>query len=238
MNCCGSSCTNRKYKSQKNNDKININQINNENNVVSKDDEKFKDNEDTPIDNYQETYEFHEIPVNKAISTYGIIGLDNMGFCCYFNSAIQNLKNVYPFTFYVLKNYKSFNKSDFIYSYCKLIANLIGQSNYKYPSFEPREFFNHFRKLAPNFKINEQNDSNICIFYILNKLEKDSKKEGLPDPDIIDSLNEEEKIRFKDFIYKSYSNRNSYVLDYFFGFQQDIIECRNKECNAINYLLT
>ena len=238
INCCISSCRKeKKNKSQQNNSKININQINNENDLVADNNGKNQlNNNNTPIGIYQGTDKFYETSTNKDNSAYGIIGLDNLGFCCYFNSVIQNLKNVYPFTFYVLKNYKNFNKSDFIYSYCKLIVNLIGQSNYKYQSYEPRNFFNHFHKLAPIFKINEQNDSNICIFYILNKFEKETRKPGSPEPDIIDSLNKEEKEKFKDFINKSYANRNSYILDYFFGFQQDKFECRNKACNAINYL--
>ena len=236
MSCCNSNIRkNKKYQYQKGSN-FNYSQENNEiNNSFNKNysHEKFYE-DNTPMGNNKEIGKFNESPRTLNYSDYGIVGLYNLGSCCYFNAAIQNLKNVYPFTLYILKNHKNFNKSDFAYSYCKLLANLLVQSEYQ--SFEPREFFDHFTKLSPNFKIGEQNDSNICIINILNKLEKETKREGLPNPDIIDSLDKIEKEKFKDFINKSYSKRNSYILDYFFGFQQDTYECRNKYCKYKNIL--
>ena len=69
----------------------------------------------------------------KKIEKYtcGSIGLLNIGNTCYFNSAIQNLKNVFPLTLYLLK-YQNPNKSEFVYRYCELIANLVNQDTYQW----------------------------------------------------------------------------------------------------------
>lgn len=158
----------------------------------------------------------------------GKIGLANLGLSCYFNSAIQILKNIYPFTLYILKNYEKFNKSGFTYSYCKLIANLINQRICQY--FVPNDFFYNLQQLVPDFRTWKPNDSNICIIHILNLLEKETKKEDEPSPDISCILNEEEKVDFKNYINKSYSKRNSHILDYFYGFQHYIYECMDKNC--------
>lgn len=76
----------------------------------------------------------------------------------------------------------------------------------------------------------KQNDNRICIMYILIILEKETKKFDVHNLDVSDSLNEDEKEEFKNFIYKTYNNRSSFILDYFYGFQQDLYECINKTC--------
>ena len=191
---------------------ININEKGN-----LKDIEK-KNNEDNNI--------IQNIIVNQAKEINGTIGLINLGFTCYFNSAIQNLKNVYPLTLYILKNYKTFkeSKSRFFLNYCKLIGNLINQNTLDY--FVPNELFSNLQELNPSFRIGEQNDSSICIMNILKYLEKETIKSGEPTPEIIESLEEDDKMKFKNYINKYYSKKNSYILDYFYGFQQDIYECR------------
>ena len=177
--------------------------------------------------------ELEEIQINERNTIKGIVGLSNLGCSCYLNSVLQNLKNVFPFTLYIMKNYKHFNKLGFTFNYCELVANLIYQTNNLF--FEPSKFFCHLQKLSPNFRIGEQNDSSICIMYILNRLEKETNKIGVPNVNIIDSLSLEEKGKFKSFIYKSYTKRNSYVLDYFYGFQEDIYKCMNKNCKYTKY---
>ena len=144
---------------------ININEKGN-----LKDIEK-KNNEDNNI--------IQNIIVNQAKEINGTIGLINLGFTCYFNSAIQNLKNVYPLTLYILKNYKTFkeSKSRFFLNYCKLIGNLINQNTLDY--FVPNELFSNLQELNPNFRIGEQNDSSICIMNILKYLEKETIKSGI-----------------------------------------------------------
>ena len=66
----------------------------------------------------------------------GTIGLSNLGNTCYFNAAIQNLKNVYLLTLYLLQNYSNFNENEFAYKYYEQLANLINQDIYQW--FEER----------------------------------------------------------------------------------------------------
>lgn len=234
ISCCDS--ISKKYKKNPNqinpeneNDKI-INNYGNELENYNKN----NDIDDIGQNKYQHNNENHKYICNQVKDINGIIGLVNLGLSCYFNSAIQTLKNVFPLTLYLLKNYRKFNKSEFrfTYNYCKLIGNLINQKTVGY--FTPIDFFNCLQELTPNIQIGEQNDSSICVMYILKHLEREIKKPGEPNPDIIESLNEEDKEKFKCYINKLYYNKNSYILDYFYGFQQDIYECRNKNCKYKN----
>jgi ubiquitin C-terminal hydrolase len=49
------------------------------------------------------------IKISRFIN--GTIGLNNIGNTCYINSAIQNLKNVYPLTLYLLSNYINYDQN-------------------------------------------------------------------------------------------------------------------------------
>lgn len=161
----------------------------------------------------------------------GVIGLFNTGNTCYLNSALQNLKNVYPLTLYLLKNYETYNSLGFTYKYCELIANLINQETGQ--CFQPKDFFKKLSDMAPIFRFGEQNDSNFCIIYILNFLEKETKiklNNSIKTKD--NALSEEENKKFEIFLNKLYTKRNSYIIDLFYGFQEDKYKCIN--CNYAN----
>ena len=174
ISCCGSLSRKNKGKqnqfiSENNNHGI----INNNKNVDIFNNIKSREINDN-IDKNENKEQ--KIVYLQAKEVNGIIGLYNIGFSCYFNSAIQNLKNVFPLTFLILKNYNSFyeSKSRFAFSYCKLIANLINQNTSNY--FVPSEFFYNLQESKKCFVLGEQNDSSICVMHILNNLEKETKK--------------------------------------------------------------
>lgn len=180
----------------------------------------------------------NSLPLTEKINKYkeGSIGLINIGNTCYLNSALQNLKNVYHLTYYLLYNYRDYDEHGFTYKYCKLIANLINQGSRQ--CFEPKEFFNKLSEYAPIFRFGHQNDSNLSILYILNFLEKETKKytkyKILQDIKL-SYLNPLEKEKFYSFLKKIFERRNSCIIDFFYGFQKDMYKCNICPHNIFNF---
>ena len=117
-----------------------------------------------------------------------------------------------------------------------MITNLINQDTDKF--FESREFFSKLNELIPIFRFGEQKDCNICIIYILNLIEKETKQynslNNFCKRDNIRFDNEFENFKCKEFQKKLYERRNSIIIKYFYGFQKDIYKCNTANCDYIN----
>lgn len=178
-------------------------------------------------------------PIIRQVRYYnGTIGLINKGNTCYLNSALQNLKNVFLLTKYLLENWKEFDQNRFTFKYCELIANLINQDINQY--YDPNDFVHKFIEVAPMFALGQQNDSNFSILYILSLLERELKGLiGVKPYEPIHSCNcftsIKEINKYNEFQEKMKQKRNSKILEYFYGFQEEIYKCNNPNCKNINY---
>ena len=167
----------------------------------------------------------------------GAIGLVNIGNTCYFNAAVQNLKNVSLLTLYLLQHH-NLDKEGFTYKYCELISNLINQDIYQW--YEPRNFFLKLNSMTNRFVFGKQNDSNFLILYILTFLEKENKvylgEKPFKKINITTNFfSQEEKINFSTFIDNFYEKKNSCITDIFYGFQEDIYKCNYCLSATFNY---
>ena len=176
--------------------------------------------------------------IRQARYLNGTIGLINKGNTCYLNSALQNLKNVFLLTKYLLENWKEFDQNRFTFKYCELISNLINQDINQY--YDPNDFVHKFIEVAPMFSLGQQNDSNFSILYILSLLERELKGlmgvksyEPIYSGNCFTSINEISK--YNEFQKKMKQKRNSKIIEYFYGFQEEIYKCNNPNCNNINY---
>ncbi len=218
------------------NNKENINTKKKEINNVENRKNRFEEEKNKNYMRNQSTMNYKKLinknnTEKKAKFSNGAIGLENIGNTCYLNSALQNLKNTFLLTEYLLTKYHSFDANGFTIKYSELVANLINQEENQY--YCPNKFHSKLSELAPMFKLGQQNDSNFTIIFILNLLEKETK---LIKP-IIDfksskKFTENERIIFEQFKNKILEKRNSPIIDFFYGCQEDIFKCEN--CHNLN----
>jgi len=112
-------------------------------------------------------------------TTYGLIGLTNLGNTCFMNSAIQCLSNCeyltkYFFSKYYKKEINSLSKyssgGKIANSYSDLLDKLWKQKE-KY--INPYQFYKTFTSYVKIFGDSSQHDSHEMLIYLLEKLHED-----------------------------------------------------------------
>ncbi|KAJ6252680.1 ubiquitin carboxyl-terminal hydrolase [Anaeramoeba flamelloides] len=109
----------------------------------------------------------------------GLVGLNNLGNTCYFNSGLQCLLNTKPIVAYFLsKKYKKeINTKNPIGTGGKLVnefANIMSQYwNEKSNTLNPKKLKNIIGNIAPQFSGNSQEDSQELLNFIIDGLHED-----------------------------------------------------------------
>ena len=157
---------------------------------------------------------------NNVYSTYGVIGLYNLGNTCYMNSLLQCLKNLFPLTEYILT--RNFNGGKLINSYKKLLYNLISTKN---EITDALEYYNDLGKIDSYFASHEQRDSSRLFLTHIKILIEDSKNYNYR-PELDSKLITDEPNLYNKYIIAKEKNP-SYIYDLFFGYTKTINKCVN-----------
>lgn len=165
----------------------------------------------------------------------GLVGLVNLGNTCFLNSSLQCLSNTIPLTDYFLGydyrkeiNYSNFlgSKGEMVTAYAALVKSLWLDNK---RTIDPTIFKSSLDKFAPQFRGNDQHDSQELLSFLLDGIHEDlnrvKDRPYIEDKDCDGTNDEGDSI----IAWESYLKRNrSVVVDLFQGQLRSTIKC----CNA------
>ena len=143
---------------------------------------------------------------------YGQTGLINFGNICYMNSAIQCIKNCYPFTKQIMNMQV---KSEITMSFKYLLTNILSTKK----SFSLEEFKHQISNIDPYFSGYSQKDSVYLITTLFSTLQNEL---NTPIDYKMDNSSPFEKYKKKLF-----KRKYSLVTEIFGGFFKNIFQCIN-----------
>jgi len=178
-------------------------------------------------------------------TTYGLIGLTNLGNTCFMNSAIQCLSNCeyltkYFFSKYYKKEINSLSKyssgGKIANSYSDLLDKLWKQKE-KY--INPYQFYKTFTSYVKIFGDSSQHDSHEMLIYLLEKLHEDLNRNKSVEKVYIE-LNEkqdnESDIEASNRWWETHQKRdNSMIMDLFSGQYKSTLRCPFCDKISITY---
>ena len=178
---------------------------------------------------FQKNYALNKQKTQKELKiklfhkkNYAKVGLTNIGNNCYLNSVLQLLKNIPKFTynFYLMDE----NSGKFLLSLKKLFLNICFS---KANSFSPEEFKDNLGKESKRFSGDNQYDSTIFYISLLNIIQKKVNIQNNNYKKIDNKQYKNQSLEEKYNIWKEnyLSKNNSFIIDYFYTFYMNEIEC-------------
>lgn len=175
----------------------------------------------------------NKIEEEDTIENYGKVGLTNKELNCYMNSVIQILKNIKNFSLNILGS----DKKDNITESFKRLLHQLYYSKEKYVSIH--EFKQNFGSVYKKFKGAEQNDSTYFLIYLLSHFHKifNETKQNLSNIHQYKGLNltDSEENELEIFLNKYEPNNNSFIHELFYGFQMNKVFCTGCRYNKISF---
>ena len=176
-------------------------------------------------------------------TSYGRVGLVNMGNTCYFNSALQCLSNTEDLTKYFLKKYykTEINNGSLLGSkgfISKLYAKFINQMwNEDINRFCPKEFRVNFCRKTQLFLNSEQQDSQEFLLAVLDNLHEDLNRiTNKKYQELQEQQPGESDVEASNRWWNYYKSReNSIIVDLFQGQYKSTIKCSTCGNSSISY---